>query len=353
MKRLRGFHRWTGLLVGGFVLFQGITGAVSQQRFVLLAASEPDVYAVSKITDSALSPAELIAAVKASKPDFRPAHVMLPMDNSPATAAIVMGGRKLKGIDMSRSITVDQYSGRVIAERPSSDGWVGKVTGWHKWTSYGVGGRIFVTVFGILTMGFMVSGMVLWGKTRSYAGRRTGFWRIHRGAGLAVGIVLSVVSLTGVWLNLATWKERNEGQSVVAANMRAGMRQGHRESVEVGLSDAWKIASQKFSNQRLAAFSDVGPHAAQYWFAFTDSQLRRTDILVNPASGEVATYPSGLIDEGTGVRSWLYSIHTGFVLGATGGIVMTIVGGSLLYWPISGFVMWRRRMKNGSVNDEF
>ena len=340
---LRKIHRWSAVLIGAFILFQGLTGAVSQQRFALLAFSDPDFYAVSQVTGSPLSPDDIIKAVRIAKPDFRPAHVMLPMDNSPATAAIVMGGRKPQGLDMSRSVTVDQYSGEIIGEQPSAGGWVGTITGWHQWANYGVGGRLFLSFFGLATMMFLFTGILLWSKSRSYAAKLSLLARFHRGAGIVVAMALVIVASTGVAMNLATWKERNDGASVVASNMRAGMRTPTPLSSAVSLSDAWNIATKLVPEQRLAAFSDVGSHAGQYWFAFTDSRLKRTDVLVHPETGEPTVYPSGLIEGGTGLRGWLYSVHTGYVFGESGGILMTVIGCLLLFWPISGLMMWRRR----------
>lgn len=348
VRTLRDWHRWFAVLVGLFVLFQGLTGAVSQQRFSLLAFSEPTIYAVSQITKAPLSPADVIAVVQIAEPDFRPAHVMLPMTNSQGTAAIIMGGRTPAGLDMSRVITVDQYSGEVIAERLSSDGWVGTVTGWHKWTSFGVSGRIFLTVFGLATIGFMLTGILLWRTSRASTLRTSTLVSVHRGAGVFVSLVLIVVSTTGIAMNLATWQERNTGTSVVASNMRAGMRNPPTGIPQVSLASAWGIATGQVVDQRLAAFSDLGVHAAQYWFAFTDAQLRRTDVLVNPQSGVARVYPAGLLTNVSGVRTWLYSVHTGYVFGAFGGVVMTLIGCALMFWPISGFVMWRRRTRTAA-----
>lgn len=347
-RKLRNLHRWSSVLIGAFILFQGLTGAVSQQRFALLAISEPDVYRVSNVTQTPLNPDEIINVLQNAKPDFRPAHVMLPMNNSPATAAIVMGGRKPEGIDMSLAVTVDQYSGQVIAERASAGGWVGTTTGWHKWANLGVSGRLFVTFFGMATVLFLFTAIVLWSRTRSFASRMRKLSRFHRGAGMVVALVLTIVATTGVAMNLANWQERSAGTSVVASNMLAGMREGPSKNIEVTLGEAWDIATQEIPDQRLAAFSGVGTHAAQYWFAFTDSRLRRTDVLVHPGSGEASVFPSGLINNSSGLRGWLYSIHTGYIFGELGGIVMTAIGCLLLFWPISGLLMWRRRLR-GSV----
>lgn len=342
MNTLRSWHRRLAVLVGAFVLFQGITGAISQQRFALMALSEPEIYSILKVMDDQLSPAEIIDLISAAKPEFRPAHVMLPMENSPQTAAIVMGGRSLTGLDMSQSVTVDQYTGSIIAERPSSSGWVGIFTGLHKWTKYGSGGRLFLIVMGLLTVAFMLTGLALWWKSRKYAHRFMGLRRWHRLAGSVVGFLLICVSVSGIALNLVTWQEKSVGLSVVGGNMRAGMTTEPPGEEAIGLDVAWTVAMTTVNAQRLAAFADIGPHAGQYWFAFTDKQLRRTDVLVDPITAIASVYPSGVYEGGSGVRSWLLPIHTGYVAGVTGGYIMTFVGITLIFWAVSGFILWSR-----------
>ncbi|MDX1481853.1 MAG: PepSY-associated TM helix domain-containing protein [Woeseiaceae bacterium] len=347
LRNLLKAHRWLAAAIGAFVLFQGITGAVSQQRFLLLAMSEPDFYAVDEVRGEPLAPFDVIEAVAEAEPDFRPAHVMYPMDTTPGTAVIVMGGRKPSGLDMSRSITVDQYSGALIGERGSSDGgWVGTMTGLHKWANYGATGRILLTIFGLGTAAFMISGLLLWRRSSTYAARMAPLRRWHRGAGAIVGAALVIVSLTGVTLNLLTWQERSAGNSVVAANMRAAMREPPPAEGVIGLERAWQTAIDTVGRQRLAAFSDAGSHAAQYWFAFTDGQLRRTDVLIDPVTGDATVYPSGLLRGGDGLRGWLYPVHTGYVFGWPGGLVMTLIGCSLIFWAISGTILWGRSVRS-------
>ncbi len=341
-KLWRRWHRRLAILTGLFICFQGITGAVAQQRFALLGFSEPEIYAVDRFANQALGPAQILEVIKANKPEFKPAHVMYPAANSPKTAVIVMGGRKPVGLDMSRIVTVDQYQGSVIAERDSSVGWVGRVISLHKWTNYGVPGRIVLSIFALLSIAFLITAIVNWRITRKSAMHYSGVKKYHRSTGILIAPLLLVAASTGLILNLTIWQEKENGRSVVSTNMLAAMRGGAPEQIDIDLTTAYMIASRVVGDQHLAAFSNAGEHAAQYWFAFTDARLRRTDVLIDPNTAEASIYASGVY-EASRLRGWLYPVHTGYVLGRTGGLIMTVIGLSLSFWLLSGFMQWRAR----------
>ncbi len=103
---LRIWHRRLALVIGVFLVFQGLTGAIAQYRFWLMQASAPETYRAAPAGTAAL-PGQVLETIARELPGFSPAHVMYPAANSPATAVIVMGGRDPSGRDMSRIATVD------------------------------------------------------------------------------------------------------------------------------------------------------------------------------------------------------------------------------------------------------
>jgi uncharacterized iron-regulated membrane protein len=325
-----------------FLLFQGITGAIAQQRWSLNAWLKPDAYAVDQVGMHELAPDELLDVVAAADPSFRPAHIMYPPRGSEHAAAIVMGGRRLIGMDMSRNIMVDHYIGSIVAERPSHAGWVGKASALHKWTSMGLVGHIVVIAFALLVIGFFGISLRLAWLTRPVARRFTPLKRWHRSVGIFFAIIFICIAATGLTLNIYDWVESSSGQKVVGQNMMAAMHNSSPQQGQVTLSAAYTSALQVVKGQRLGAFSQAGAHAAQHWFAFFDQKLMRTDILVDPASGELSIYPAGVVGASK-VRAWLYPIHTGYFATRIGGLVMTVVGLSVVFWPVSGFILWLRR----------
>lgn len=340
-SNVRAWHRRLALVLGLFLLFQGISGAVTQYRFFLMGEVQPNFGAPAEGPQA--GPEEVITAVRTALPDFRPAHVMYPTDSAPDAAVMVMGGYDAGKMDMSRMVTVDQYRGRVIADMPTmgSTGWVGLITSLHKWETWGVPGRIAITIIGLGSMGICLFGLWHYWQLRKV---RAVNWlsRWHRRAGVFVGTVIFFVALTGTSLNLFNWYERSTGDLVTATNMREAMMQENPPPIEVGLGEAAKIAHEVTGYDRIGAFSPAGPHARQHWFAMTSPQLKRVDVLVDPQTGKATTKNSGLMKGGGGLRDWLYPVHTGYVFGEVGGLITAICGTILLFWGISGFLIWRR-----------
>jgi len=340
--RLRTWHRRLALVIGLFLVFQGLTGAVSQYRFWLMGATNPAMYQVQPDGRMA-TPGTIVAVIERDAPDFEIAHVMYPHSNAPHTAVMAMGQSGAAPM-MSGMVTFDPYADRIVYQGDLTGGWIGLANALHKWTIFGNTGRVLLTLLGLSVVALAVLGIWLHMRTRRTARRQPVMNKVHRYAGLAAGGLLLIVASTGTVLNLVTWYEKGTNQSVTALNMRAGMANAtSAEPRTVTLDETYGIALDRIGPQHPIAFSPAGAHAAYDWFAFVDRQLKRTDVMVNPRSGEVVgVYPSGLVRGGDGVRGWLFSLHSGYVIGPVGGAIMTIMGLSLIFWLVSGIIMWRR-----------
>ena len=166
--------------------------------------------------------------------------------------------------------------------------------------------------------------------------------RLHRQAGLFVGVVIFITAITGTAMNLFNWYEKESGVLVTATNMREAMMLEEVPPIKVDLAEASQIALRASGAERFGAFAAAGPHARQHWFAMTTPQLRRIDVLVDPQTGAATIKNTGLMEGGDGIRNWLYPLHTLYVVGELGGIIATICGIALLFWGVSGFLIWRR-----------
>lgn len=344
---LRRWHRRFALVLGIFFIVQGLTGAISQQRFWLLQATAPDTYRVESGRPAA-PPGDVVALLSQQKPDFKIAHMMYPAATSPNTAVIVMGGRDTAKHDMSRMVLVDQYNGRIITEQSSMAGWVGLASAVHKWLIFGVPGKIILTLLGTGVVLFSVLGMIIWWRTRQTSRNVKGVVRLHRTAGITAALFIISVAGTGTWLNLTTWAEKTSGRSVFASNMKmAGPHDAMHAGHMVDGNTALAAARKTVGNLHLIAFGPPGPHAENYWFAFMDWQLRRVDVLIKPMDGSViGVYPTGLTSGGNGAREWLFPVHSGYVIGPIGGVIYSVIGVSVSLWVLTGFVMWRRQRRS-------
>lgn len=342
---LRKWHRRLALVLGIFFIIQGLTGAIAQQRFWLMQASEPDLYRANA-QGEAMKPGDIMARLKADKPDFNVAHMMYPAAVSPNTAIIVMGGRDMTKHDMSQMITVDQYGDRIIAERSATGGWVGLADAIHKWLIFGTPGKVILTLLGTGVVIFSILGLVIYFRTRETSKNAKGVVKLHRTAGLAAGLFIISVAATGTTLNLYTWAEKSSGRSVFKSNMIMEADHSRMGAPTVDGNAAYDAAIKAVGPLHLTAFGPPGMHARKYWFAFMDDKLKRTDVLVDPDNGRIiGVYPSGLTSGGDGVRAWLFPIHSGYIVGPIGGLIYSIIGVLVSLWVATGFIMWRRQRR--------
>lgn len=342
---LRKWHRRLALVLGLFFIIQGLTGAIAQQRFWLMQASEPGIYRANAKGEP-LKPGDIMKRLQAGKPGFNVAHMMYPAAVSPNTAIIVMGGRDMEKHDMSQMITVDQYDDQIIAERAASGGWVGLADAIHKGLIFGTPGKIILTLLGIGVVVFSILGLILYFRTRETSKNAKGVVRLHRMAGVAAGLFIISVAATGTALNLYTWAEKSSGRSVFKSNMIMTADHSRMGDPAVDGNTAYDIAVKAVGPLHLTAFGPPGMHATNYWFAFVDSKLKRTDVLIDPDTGKViGVYTTGLTSGGDGIRAWLFPVHSGFIVGPIGGLLYSILGVLVSLWVVTGFIMWRRQRR--------
>jgi uncharacterized iron-regulated membrane protein len=191
-----------------------------------------------------------------------------------------------------------------------------------------------------------ILGIVLWWRTRKLDRFAKGAARIHRQTGLVLSVLVLAVASTGTALNLFIAAEKASKVSVTAWNMSQAHtgHAAHGAVPRVDIDTAAQIALAALGRPAsVGAFSPVGAHARYYWFAFSDEKLARTDVLVDPDDGHVVgIYPSGVREGGGGVRQWLFPIHSGYIVGPIGGIVMALLGLFPLVWLVTGIMTWRR-----------
>ncbi len=351
LKAIRTWHRRIALALGLFLAFQGLTGAVSQYRFWLLGQLQAGYSA--RAVQPAATPGEVLKILANDLPDFAPAHVMYPAASAPDTAVMAMGTFD-PATPMSRMITLDQYGGQVISDMPiaGAAGWIGLANSLHRWTVLGTSGRIFLTLLGLCTIAVAALGLGLYWRTRK-ARPRGALARLHRSCGIVAGAILLCIATTGTALNLYTWAESSNGTLVTSYNMRSAMVRDEPVAINVDLDTAYGTAlGEVAKGSNLAAFAPAGAHARYHWFAFNSPRMRRVDILIDPLDGSVAgVKPAGLMERSSGLRSWLFPVHSGYILGPLGGFLFALTGLSLIGFFVSGVVIWQsgRRVRRGKA----
>jgi uncharacterized iron-regulated membrane protein len=70
----------------------------------------------------------------------------------------------------------------------------------------------------------------------------------------------------------------------------------------------------------------------------------RNDVLVDGSNGKiVGIYPSGVTSGGDGPKRYLFPIHSGHFFGKIGGTLMNLSGALIIFWLISGIIIYKRK----------
>jgi uncharacterized iron-regulated membrane protein len=388
MKTVRSIVFWmhlvAGVVAGLVILVMSVTGALLALKPQIVTVIESKVRTVTPPPGAArLKPEALLASVKASRSEARPASVTVLAD--PAASAAVALGR-------DGTIYVDPYSGAVLGEgSKSAQQFFRGVEDWHRWLAVSGDHRTLArSVTGAANLAFFflaITGPYLWlPRTWSWSNVRAVIWfRAARGGrardfnwhnviGLWCAPILVILTITGVvmsypWANATLYRLAGSplpvanagpggpgGGPVGPGNGQAGLpnaqaRDGEGRGAPTldTLDQAWtraveQVPTWKSITARLPAragapvtFSIVD---ARSWNAFARSQLT-----VNARTAAVVKWePYDQQSRGQKWRGWVRFGHTGELAGLPGQIVAGVacVGGAFLVY--TGLALAVRRL---------
>jgi uncharacterized iron-regulated membrane protein len=386
--RLIAIHRWLGLIVGLLWAVQGLTGAlfVFSRDVDRITGPQPapgPAASLDRVLDAALS-------ANGGRPVSRLATVDAHGDMIAAYYKDASG--------IPRAIIVDAASAKAIGARelePATP-FTGSAARWIYRTHMALdAGRTGETLLGFSGL-FLVLGVVLgvwtgWPRAGRWAaafaptrwrGLRMQLFGWHRALGLALGLVLGVVSLSGVYLAFPAQvrdmaarivpfqasfspmamggaRSMNAMKGMLAYRHQAGMAMDG----PIGPQQAVDIALQQFPSAHwVRVFTPIDSTPVYSVRLRQPGEIRgwigATSVTMDPDTGDVlevydavhAPFANRLLDA-------LFSIHNGELGGVAGRIVVLVCGLSLPVLYITGVWAWlhRRRQERARrrpANDE-
>jgi len=198
MKTLRLLHRWTGGLIGLLLALLGFTGALLVHEDAFLRATVPHATDAQRQDTATLA----AAATKVFTAEDRPRSIVL------ATAE--QGLHRLSYKAAEQGAYADQDGVIVLAwtsiwARPEVWLFV-----FHHYLFAGDAGKIVTGVAGLVGLGFVVTGLILWWPTRRMFHlrawprmmKRAAIVHHHRDLGVLVAPLLIISMTTGSAMNL-------------------------------------------------------------------------------------------------------------------------------------------------------
>lgn len=152
------------------------------------------------------------------------------------------------------------------------------------------------------------------------------WWRLHRWAGLSLGLVLAAVALTGAlliawkpvdrWLNPALFAAATPGAPAAPLDqVRARLRETY------GPGSSFTLRPPREGGDTFWAFVDGDFHGIAY---------------LDPSTARLL----GQREEHEGAANWMFELHSALLLGEAGRGLMALLAASYLFLLATGAVLW-------------
>jgi len=407
MKPLRTVIFWlhlaAGVAAGLVILVMSATGAVLAFKPQILNRIDRNVRFVEPTGSPRLSPSQLLAAARSSRPDIQPASMVF--DRDPSSSVVLSLGRE-------GTLYVNPYTGAVLGEgSATAQRFFRSNEDWHRWLNVSGDNRAAARwATGASNLAFLVlaiTGLFVWWPhkwlpqhvkailffKRTQTGRARDFnW--HNVIGFWCAPVLIILTATGVVMSYP-WANRLVYQlagSPLPAAREGGGRGGPQQAARVqgrgrgnndrgdqgrggqgratgerlartavalpdNLDQLWARAEQQLPTwqtvtmrlpDRAGAPVSFTMNDAQYWNSFARSQLT-----LDAATADVIRWePYAETSRGQKWRGWVRFGHTGelggivgqFLAGiaSLGGVVLVYTGLALALRRLIGWRVWRR-----------
>lgn len=159
---------------------------------------------------------------------------------------------------------------------------------------------------------------------------RSAFFTVHKYAGLILGLLLVVIGLTGSLLVFDHALDESLTPETVAFQPTE-----EPASLSQVLANAQTAVAGKPLPRRLYLPRGEGsPHLVR--FSNPDENAGSIEVSVSPTDAQVLAVRTW----GEYPMSWLYSLHYTLLSGETGKIIVGLMGLALLFFCLSGLVIW-------------
>lgn len=374
------FHRYLGLVLAGFLLVAGLTGAVIAFDPELDAWLNPGLFHVSQPGGRGLSASALAAHIEAYDPRVEIEY--LPLAAAPHKASLVFVSAR---IDPATGAPFDVPYDEIFIDPVS-----GAINGTRRWGACCFEPRHFVPflfklhrelllpgawgarIMGVAALLWLVLSIVgawltlpgagpFWKKWRPAWKFKRGvprlqlYLQLHRVPGLWLWGLLFAVALSGAAMNLENEVFKPVMNALLPMTPLAGPRAPVPGGGAIGYDEAVQAAQRYarahgIAEQPGALFREEG----RYGVVFGDlmaAGLGDAEVFVDPADGRIL----GDVKPGAGTAGdvfWQarFPLHSGRVAGIAGRAVIAVAGLATALMAVTGVVMWwkKRRLKQAA-----
>lgn len=389
-KILRRTHWLLGITAGVVLAIVGVTGAALSFEHELLRATNPGVMTVNANGQAPLTPAELVARVQTTHPDWR--ITVLNLSGDPQHAArITFAAKPGSANRRGESHYLNPYSGELHA-KPRGEAFFRQVTQIHRYLAAGDTGKAIVGASTVVLLVLCLSGVYLRWPRRplqwriwlmpNWSLKGRGFlWNLHAVAGTWALAFYILASLTGLYWSYDWYRDglfaltgaprptqqatqqatQQIHQQVPPAPARANAEAGGRTRFRanaaaptVDLARAWTVFRSEVKD--VSSVTMRLPERAGQTLQFNYLDLnaaheRASNRLVLDATGASVITHERYDDKPAGAKlmSSMFVLHSGGFFGLPGLILMMLASLMMPLFAISGWILYLDRRKKKSL----
>lgn len=358
---LKFWHRWFGILIGGWLMLLAVTGMAIAWYDELDTALNPDL---RQAEISSADPASLdvvVANAEAALPGFSVNNAILAPEAG--YTHWLIGRQALPAGDVrAMQLFVDPVSGTVAGWRESGalqfdrHHFPDLLYGLHTELLADEIGATIVGIIGLLWMLDHFLSLPLafpnrqkWRDAFRMTGRKGSLRRLfdwHRAKGMWLWLLTFTITLTGVTLAFPNAsRDLVQPLSPISERLHETMSETNGE-IGIGLDDAVSRVTTDLSQvHSVRVFPTVGQYAVRTYDDRDPDNQGRLWTYVSMADGAITGQRHDLGTSGTDLFfAWQYPLHSGHAAGFVGRLIVTLVGLMTFLLCYSGLrLVWRRR----------
>jgi len=345
-KVLHTLHLWLGLISGTLLVLVALTGCVLAFEDELRYLTQHDLLYVEAEERPQLNVEQILSIVKQ-----RDAHIRLNQIRYLGADRAVLVYTRDKKI-----ISVNPYTGTVLGMRDTKKDPLSVILSFHRTLLLDKTGAAIVYWNVWIFLFMLVSGLLIW-LPRKLKQMRQNFslklkaapkkrnYDLHRMLGFYAWVPLFLIAITGI--SMASGGEKGaKMQSTVHGpqSTAAGSSIYDRTLAEVYHQEPYDMLRVTFPADSTGVIN-IG---IRYQ---TSGFRKQSNFLFDQYSGKLLKTES-YQDKSFGQMFFgsSYEIHTGRILGIPGKIVMFLAGLIALSLPVTGFLIWRGKVKRSMVD---
>ncbi|HEY0211844.1 PepSY-associated TM helix domain-containing protein [Acerihabitans sp.] len=356
-------HCWLGLILGAFLSFMGLSGAVMSFEDEIMLALSPQASVTAPATAAPLALDELIDRVTRQRPGAT--LLSLQIEHAPDRAWTAAFLRKAGG--RNQRILIDPYNGQLRGEATGA-AFFETVRNLHRYLTPGAAkdgiGHALTGASALGLVFFALSGLYLrfsqgtralrhWLRPDLRLRGKDLYRMLHRVLGTWLVVVYLALAGSGLWWSYDSYRQ---GLTWLLADApRGGQGPGEAKNIAaapvappVDWDAAWRLARLRHGGAFQSAVIFFPPPAKNIRIRIVPRQAAHDraadEITLNGHGLTVVRFtPYAALRPGDRIINNMDPIHTGMAFGLAGRIVFALASAGVPVFFITGLLLYRRR----------